>query len=174
MTNLKYYIILFFIFLNSCIAKHECNVPPITLEEFNINEFKGDFVFENKNGKTDSLLLVNYINILTDKSIKSISNYEKCGHLIEMNYELTKKNGTLEIRLEKDENENFIFKISGLCINKEFIFNKNDIKNDSILIVKAEPCDNTKIKEIAFKKLKIHYIKTLSGDIWFPKEFIQR
>ena len=62
-----------------------------------------------------------------------------------MNYELTKKNGTLEIRLEKDENENFIFKISGLCINKEFIFNKQDNntapppKNDEVITPPSAP-----------------------------------
>lgn len=170
MKKIKYYIFSFF--FTSCITKNECNIRPITHEEFNINEYKGNFIFENQNGETDTLFLVNYINILTEKSIKSISNYEKCSHLIEMDYKLTKKNGTLEIRLEKDENENFIFKIGGICMNKELNFNKNDLKKDSIFIVKAEPFNKTRIKEIAFKKLKIYYIKTLDGDLWFPREFI--
>lgn len=164
-----FYISLF----TSCTEKNNCDIIiPISTNEFDVEGLKGDFVFENMNGDTDSLILVNSINVLTDKSIKSIANYEECGHLIEFDYEFKKVKGTVEIRVHKREDEQYDFSIGGICEKKKIRINKKEIIEDTLYIVKFEKCNYSEIKEIALKKFKIEYLITQSGDIWRPIRFI--
>jgi hypothetical protein len=158
-------------FLTSCVIKKDCNIVPISTAEFNIDKLKGDFIFEDSNGIKDSLILTNYINILTDNSVKSITNFEECNHLIELDYKLNRTLGTIEIRVQKKETDQYFFKISGLCIDKTFILKRNKIKGDSLYIVKVKECNYSEIKELAFRKFKIEYFITKDGNIWKPIKF---
>lgn len=168
--------ILFFLttLFTSCIARKDCNITSISKREFDSEGLKGDFVFENLDGDIDTLALVNNIDILTDNSVKSIANYEECGHLIEFDYKLNAIEGTIEIRIEKKKNEQYFFNIGGFCIKKNFVLTKKEIYKDTLFIVKVEKCSYSEIKEIALRKFKIEYFITQNGDIWKPVKFIPK
>jgi len=158
---------------SSCVRKRDCNIEPISLGIMDTFNLKGDFIFKNQKGEIDSLLLTNYYKILTDQEIKAIANSEKCGHLIGFDYN-SDKNGTLEISLNKSENKEYSFLLSGYCISKDFPMNQKEVNRDSMLIVKVDSCENSKFKELAFRKFKLEYYITQDGDIWKPIKFIPR
>jgi hypothetical protein len=168
-----FYILVIFMCL-SCIRERNCKIVPISLEEMDSTKIKGDFIFKSKNGNIDTLSLIDNYNVLTNKEIKSPTNYVRCNHSIGFNYLSKNKNGIINISLKKNEDKEYTFSVVGFCVDQDFILNQKEASRDSLLIIKVDSCENSKFKELAFRKFKLEYFITQNGDIWKPIKFIAR
>ncbi|MDI5887631.1 hypothetical protein [Flavobacterium yafengii] len=172
----KYYclFIVIAIFMSSCKRKRDCNVEPISLSVMDTTKLKGDLIFKNEKGVIDSLVLLDYHNGISKESIQTLMNKTDCEHSIGYNYESSDGNGIIVASLEKDENKKYSFSVSGFCLFKNFPINQKEVISDSLLIVKVDSCENSKFKELAFRKFRLEYFITQNGDIWKPIKFIPR
>jgi hypothetical protein len=166
-----YILILFACF--SCKSERECNIVPISLKEIDIKKFKGDFIFKSQKGNIDTLLLIDDYDVLTNKEIKSPTNFVRCNHSIGFQY-LSKKNGIINISLKKKEDKEYTFSVVGFCVDEDFPINQKEVIKDSVFIIQVDSCENSKFKELAFRKFKLEYFITQNGDIWKPIKFIPR
>lgn len=149
-----------FIMFSSCIKRVECTIEPISSEILDEKFWSRNIIFSNGNER-DTLLFVSKIDILTDTSIKAITNYEECGHLVEFDYKFSSSNKPLEIRIEKKENEKYIFSLKEDCITQALHLNQSSIKDEIIL----RPL-NCNFIEIGFNNMKFDYYRTKDGRIW--------
>jgi hypothetical protein len=172
MKNYFYILVIFVCF--SCIRERKCDIVPISLEEMDTKKIKGDFIFKSKNGNIDTLSLIDDYDVLTNKEIKSPTNYVRCNHSIGFDYLSKNKNGIIKISLKKNEDKEYTFSVVGFCVDEDFKMKQTEVIKDSLLIVKVDSCENSKFKELAFRKSRLEYFITQNGDIWKPIKFIPR
>jgi hypothetical protein len=158
----------------SCKRKRDCNIEPISLDVMDTTKLKGDLIFENEKGVIDSLVLVDYHNGISKESIQTLMNKTDCEHSIGYNYESSNGNGIIVASLEKNEDKKHSFSVSGFCMFKNFPINQNEVNSNSLLIVKVDSCENSKFKELAFRRFKLEYFITQNGDFWKPIKFIPK
>lgn len=160
--------------MSSCKRKRDCNIEPISLSVVDTTKLKGNLIFKNEKGVIDSLMLLDYHNGISKESIQTLMNKTECEHSIGYKYESNNGNGIVVVSLEKDENKKYSFSVSGFCLFKNFSMNQNEVVKDSLFIIKVDSCENSKFKELAFRKFKLEYFITQNGDIWKPIKFIPK
>jgi hypothetical protein len=174
--NYKNYLPIFIIilFFLSCTRNTDCNIEPIRLNVIDTINLKGDFVFKNQLGENDTLLLIDHYNIFENITKKSLMTYVECGHGIGFNYDSSEKKGTINISLDKNDKNEYVFSINGFCINQNIKMNQREVEKDSMIIINIKKCDESKFKTIAFKKFRIEYFITQDGNVWKPIKFLPR
>ncbi|OWP83159.1 hypothetical protein BWK59_12030 [Flavobacterium davisii] len=158
----------------SCLRKTKCNITPIRFNVVDTLQIKGDIVFENKLGNVDTLVLIDHYNILNEVTKKSLMTDIECGHSLGFDYDSSNGFGTISIGIKKDHKNEYTFSVNGFCISKEIKMSKKVAEKDSLITIDIEKCDKSKLKKIAFRKLKIEYFETQDGNIWKPIKFIPR
>ena len=104
---MKTIVLLSILSLFSCTSRKDCSIEPISSSVIDTTKFKGNFVFINQKGETDTLILLQTANVIQTYSVKSMTNIEECGHTIVFNYDSKKGFGTVGFRLNKDENKKY-------------------------------------------------------------------
>ncbi len=158
----------------SCLRQTRCILKPIELNAIDSIQMKGDFIFQNESGNTDTLALIDCYNIFKKVTEKSLMSYEKCEHSIGFDYDSKDKKGTISVGLHKNEKNEYQFSINGFCISHDIKMSHIDVEKDSLIIIDIQKCDESDFKTIAFRKCKIEYFETQDGDIWKPIKFIPR
>lgn len=161
-------IILVAVVFVSCISKQKYNIVPITDKVIDTIYLKKNHIFISNNKVIDTLKLINKYNIIKSTAIKSITNVKNAGHFIGFDYDSSRNNGTINISLEKDVNNNYLFSINGFCISKDINMSQEKVEKDTIIVIDVEKCDKSNFKKIVFRKFKIEYYETQDGSIWKP------
>ena len=161
-------IILVLIFVSISCEKN-CELKRIEENVFDLSKLKEKYFLTSDSNETDSLILINKIDVYQNNSISTLMNYRECEHF--KAYEFEFKNETVEISLRKTDKNKFeldaLFPCgeisSGIDINpeelkqnKEYIFNR---KRDCTL-------ENSQIQTIILNGFKIKTIKTTDNKTW--------
>jgi hypothetical protein len=170
---MKIVTLLLILVLFSCSSKKDCLIEPISNSVLDTTKFKGNFVFRNQKGETDTLILLQSANVIQTYSVKSMTNIEECGHTIVFNYDSKRGFGTVGFRLNKDENKRYQLLTNGFCFSREKEFTKETINQNSTFTIKVDSCyNNSKFREIRFKNFIFDNYVTSNGDIWKVEKFI--
>lgn len=158
--------------LFSCTSRTECSIEPISKSVIDTTKFKGNFVFRNQKGETDTLILLQCANILQTYSVKSLTNIVECGHSISFDYDSKNGFGTVGFRLNKDKNKKYNLLTNGFCFDREKEFTKETINQNSTFTIKVDTCSDSEFKEISFKNFTFDKYVTKNGNIWKIEKFI--
>ena len=109
---MKYLFIISLLFIISSCEK-ECKLERISENLFDLNKIDGNKFRANKTAETDSLILLDKMDIYEKSSYSGLMNYRECGHF--KSYIVKFKENHIQISLRKNSESEYELSLDAQC-----------------------------------------------------------